>query len=106
VALTQFKRSKLPYLPPRLTPMPKTGKPFYSSPVWRDLLARIIAARGRACERCGARRAENGAPIVIYGDHKVEIQDGGAPLDPLNIQLLCPPCHGKKTAEHRAARRR
>jgi len=40
----------------------------------------------------------------IYGDHVIEIADGGALLDPRNIVLRCPACHTRKTNIARAKR--
>jgi 5-methylcytosine-specific restriction enzyme A len=37
--------------------------------------------------------------VRIFGDHIIELKDGGAPLDPSNIMLLCPTCHARKTAK-------
>lgn len=71
---------------------------FYRSPAWRRLVARLIAERGRACERCDCRDGR------IVGDHIVELRDGGARLDPENVRLLCHRCHERKTAAARAAR--
>ena len=79
-------------------PRLKTADRFYSTPAWRQLMARLIAERGRRCEVCGR------TDCVIYGDHIRELQDGGAPLDPRNIQLLCPKHHGEKTAAVRTSR--
>src|SRR5216683_2297763 len=68
----------------RVKPPPaKVPDPFYSSPEWRALVAAVIAERGRSCERCGAE------PSRIFGDHIVEMKDGGAPLDKRNVMLLC-----------------
>ena len=33
----------------------------------------------------------------MYVDHKVELKDGGAPLDRRNVWLLCGSCHTLKT---------
>lgn len=84
--------------PARLRPAPKVAAEVYRSAEWRALLARLIAQRGRRCEACGATGGR------IYGDHKVELRDGGAPYDGANVQLLCAPCHGAKT--ERAKRER
>jgi 5-methylcytosine-specific restriction endonuclease McrA len=72
---------------------------FYISREWRALVAHIKRERGNRCERCGA------AGPYIQGDHRVERKDGGAPLDPLNVQLLCLTCHNRKTADAVKARK-
>lgn len=82
-------------------PRPKTADTFYSTPAWRQLMTRLIAERGRRCEAPGCMATD----CVIYGDHIRELQDGGAPLDPNNIQLLCATHHGRKTAAERTKRR-
>lgn len=84
-------------LPPRLAPPPKVADVFYLSPEWRSLVARLKRERGGRCERCGSTHR-------VAGDHRVEISDGGATLDPANIELLCAACHNRKTAEARGAR--
>jgi 5-methylcytosine-specific restriction endonuclease McrA len=40
----------------------------------------------------------------VYGDHIIELQDGGERLDPRNIQLSCAKCHGIKTYRERQRR--
>src|ERR1700730_1423715 len=77
----------------RVRPPPKTAAPFYLSPDWRSLVARLIAERGRRCEECGRTGCR------LFGDHVVELKDGGAELDPGNICLLCGSCHSTKTAK-------
>lgn len=79
-------------------PPPKVADDFYSSPEWRKLIGQIIRERGRACEVCGSRDGR------IYGDHIKELRDGGAPLDPSNVQLMCASCHGLKTHKAKLAR--
>lgn len=79
-------------------PAPKLTDPFYGTKEWRDLVQQLIAQRGRRCEICGAEADR------LYGDHIVEIKDGGAKLDPANIQILDSPCHTKKTLEMRRLR--
>ena len=83
----------------RLAPGPKRAASIYKSPEWRALLTAIIAQRGRRCEDC----ARTGCRI--FGDHVIELSDGGSALDPRNIRLLCGSCHSTKTAAARAARR-
>lgn len=77
---------------------PKTADAFYVSKEWRGLMTTILKQRGRVCERCGRTGCR------IFGDHIVELKDGGAKLDPSNVQLLCGSCHTAKTAEARARR--
>lgn len=79
---------------------PKVAKSFYLSKAWRELMASLIEKRGRRCEArgCGRDRCR------IFGHHIVELEDGGAPLDPLNVRLLCGSCHTTVTGEERAKR--
>lgn len=79
-------------------PAPKQADPFYSSPEWTALRARLIRERGPVCETCG----NEGARLVV--DHVVELKDGGAALDPTNLRLCCWSCHGRKTSAERAKR--
>ena len=100
-------------------PGPKRVDPFYTSQEWRSLVATLIERRGRRCEQCGKTHEDDGTPVRIIGDHIHERKDGGADLDPMNVQLLCTRsggngrihsdgrrggCHARKTAE--AAKRR
>jgi 5-methylcytosine-specific restriction protein A len=87
----------------RVKPPPKTGDPFYDSQPWRALVARLLSLRGRRCEdpTCPTPR---GPWRRVYADHIVELSDGGAPLDPANVMLRCPTCHGRKTAAARVRR--
>jgi 5-methylcytosine-specific restriction endonuclease McrA len=73
---------------------------FYGSPEWKHLLATIIKARGRRCEAPGCGRSN----CRIFGDHIVELNDGGARLSEDNIMLLCGSCHVIKTNERKRAR--
>jgi hypothetical protein len=90
--------------PPRIRPPAKTTNPFYLSPEWRSLIGQIIARRGRRCEKCGKYRDQDGRPIRVFGDHVIELRDGGALLNESNVQILCSDCHAAKTAAMRAAR--
>jgi 5-methylcytosine-specific restriction protein A len=81
----------------------KKADSFYSSPEWRELMKQIFKERGRRCEdpQCKTPRNVWGK---LYGDHIVELKDGGAPLDKANIMIRCAPCHGIKTLEERRKR--
>lgn len=87
-------------MPGRVAALPKKADSFYTSKEWRRLVAAIKRERGAWCERCGA----GGKGVRLIGDHKVEIRDGGAKLDPANIELLCAGCHNVKTAKAKAER--
>lgn len=92
------RKPRLAARPSRLAAAPKKALAFYLKPEWRVLVSRLIAKRGRKCEKCGAQG------VRIYGDHVVELKDGGAELDEGNIELLCAPCHGRKTAQAKVER--
>lgn len=79
-------------------PAAKKVDPFYNSTEWRKLMARLFAERGRHCQDCGK------SEIKLYGDHVIELQDGGAPLDPTNVRIRCASCHTTKTGQARARR--
>ena len=81
----------------RVKPLPKPVDAFYSSPEWRRLVADIKRVRGPFCQRCGSN-------VGLVADHIVERKDGGADLDPSNIELLCAAHHNAKTAEARRKR--
>ncbi len=83
-------------------PAPKKADPFYLTPEWRALMKEIIAERGARCEEIGCGRTNT----RMFGDHLVEVRDGGALLDKRNVKLLCGSCHTKKTAVARATRMR
>ncbi len=87
-------------------PEPKRADPFYQSREWRELLARIVAARGRRCEDPAHDPRYPRDGIRIFGDHVRELRDGGAPLDVANILLRCGACHARKTVDERAERAR
>lgn len=81
----------------RLAPT-ESNNPLYQSQVWRTLVRELKLERGERCEEC---RCDNRR---LVGDHVKEIKDGGAPLDPLNVRLLCYSCHTKKTVNARKIR--
>ncbi|HEV2100672.1 MAG TPA: HNH endonuclease signature motif containing protein [Stellaceae bacterium] len=80
-------------------PAPHRAAPIYTSPEWRQFIGAIIRKRGRRCEDCERTGCR------IFGDHIVELKDGGEPFEETNIRLLCGSCHTAKTARARAARR-
>lgn len=84
-------------MPVRVAAPPKQAEPFYRSAAWVALVRDIKAERGNWCERCGSTHR-------VVADHKVERKDGGADLDPGNVELLCQACHNRKTAQARARR--
>lgn len=93
--------ARLPVLDIRSArPAPKRADPFYLSREWRELVRRLIAKRGRRCEAKGCGRSD----CRIFGDHIVELADGGEELDEANVMLLCGSCHTGKTASRRADR--
>jgi hypothetical protein len=91
--------SRLGGLAPKVSAMPKVAESFYQSTEWRRLIASIKRERGNWCERCGST-------VRVIGDHIVERKDGGADLDPSNVELLCAKHHATKTAAARARRAR
>jgi len=100
--------AKLAMLGPRVAtldtsiaaPPPKTAEPFYTSRPWLELMASIKAERGERFQDCGRERCR------IFGDHIVELKDGGAKLDRSNVRLRCGSCHTLKTNAERAKRMR
>lgn len=112
---------KLKTLAPKVRPMrakvevKKRTDDFYRSPEWNALKKQIRAERGRVCERCGKTYEDDGSPVDLILDHIIERRDGGADLDPRNVQQLCTRaggngagrlggCHNRKTAEARQRR--
>lgn len=88
-----------------------TPNELYHSLPWRQLVQRLVASRGRQCEGvapdgtpCQRTHNVDGTLVTLHGDHVEELADGGAPLDGTNVQLLCVPCHNRKTARSKLAR--
>jgi hypothetical protein len=81
----------------------KRADSFYLSKEWKDFRNQLIKERGWRCEdpKCDTPR---GPWKQIYGDHIIEIADGGAKLDRRNVLLRCGVCHGQKTRDERAKR--
>ena len=83
-------------------------------PVITDILAR---RDGQRCDHCAAepeelvwsedwreRARQKRAQLKLEADHIVEVVDGGGGRDLSNFQLLCHPCHVKKTTKSRRVR--
>lgn len=85
-------------------PAVKVALQFYASVEWRALVRRIVKARGRQCQDINCQTPNRGHGGRVYADHVHELRDGGAPLDERNVMLMCPSCHGRKTARAREAR--
>lgn len=78
-------------------PREKVAAPDYTTPEHKAWARGVKERAGWKCEDCG-----KGGPLIA--DHIVEIQDGGARLDPRNGSAKCYACHGLKTAAERAKR--
>lgn len=83
---------------------PKTTDAFYLTYEWRKFVNGLIRERGRRCQQCRTTTNADGTRLRIFGDHIHELKDGGATLDPRNVQLLCGACHTRKTSAARTAR--
>ena len=92
--------SRLGGMPAKVKAAPKVAEGFYSSPEWRGLVADLKSERGNRCQRAGCPTPTH----RVIADHIVERKDGGADLDPRNVELLCFTHHQQKTAAARAAR--
>jgi 5-methylcytosine-specific restriction protein A len=67
------------------------GGAFYRSKAWLAARAAVLKRDGY---RCATPYCRNRATHV---DHIRPIADGGAGLDPTNLQSLCASCHSRKT---------
>ncbi len=83
-------------------PAPKQADAELLTPEHRAWAYEVKKRAGWKCEDCGAQGGKGG--VRLYADHIKERRDGGAPLDPANGRSRCPSCHGRKTAQARAAR--
>jgi 5-methylcytosine-specific restriction protein A len=84
-------------------PPAKTAAPVYNSPEWKEFIAGIIAERGRICEDVHCKTPGRRG-MRVFGDHIIELKDGGALLDGRNVMLRCGACHTTKTLAERAKR--
>jgi 5-methylcytosine-specific restriction protein A len=88
---------------PETTRASKPTVAFYLSPEWKAFRNQLIKERGWRCEdpKCPI---PFGPWKQVYGDHIIEMADGGAKLDPANVLLRCGVCHGRKTRDEKAKR--
>lgn len=107
------RRPRIPTMKPRLKPCdqrtakpaPSTGpKQLYGTAAWAKLVMRLKRERGDRCEDPTHEGSNQPGERRVIADHIVEVQDGGAELDPANILLRCMPCHVRKTNTERAKR--
>ena len=86
----------------------KRADGFYLSKEWRDLIDSIIVERfgHRSNARCEDLecKAPHRRGIRVFGDHTIEIKDGGPRLDRRYILCRCGSCHTRVTAERRRQR--
>ena len=76
----------------------------YSQVAWRRVRKAVLARDDHQCVLCAAQGRVEAARAV---DHVTPLFQGGAALDPENLQSLCLECHRIKTAEeHEPIRRR
>jgi 5-methylcytosine-specific restriction protein A len=97
-------RSRVSMVANRMAPGPKVAAPAYQSREWKMLIAAIIRERGRRCEDPACQSPNHGAGQKVYGDHIIELSDGGTLLAQSNVLLRCARCHGRKTAAERNKR--
>jgi len=71
---------------------------FYGSAAWKAIRVVVQREAKRTCESCGKTDTR------IYVDHRIEMRDGGAPLERSNLQALCGVCHARKSAREREKR--
>jgi 5-methylcytosine-specific restriction enzyme A len=77
----------------------RVRRQFRESAIWKSTRRRVLTERP-LCQMCGSPSREV--------DHIVAIDDGGSPIDEMNLQALCSSCHSKKSWEderHRQRRR-
>lgn len=89
-----------------VTPPPKRAEPVYLTREhreWRDL---VLARANYRCQAVdNGQRCTRAAPRYrLFADHRVELRDQGAALDPNNGMALCAHHHTIKTMAQRAKR--
>jgi 5-methylcytosine-specific restriction endonuclease McrA len=108
--ILKSRRPTIKQQPPRVGAVPsrisqrrnKETLPFYRTQKWRKFIAAIVEKRGKRCEKC----KHDCQDTRIFGDHIIELRDGGEMFDETNVQLLCGSCHTTKTLRARMERMR
>jgi len=77
---------------------------FYASPEWKRMRATVLDQE-RYCPGWPADHPIRCHQPTKQVDHVIALEDGGPPLQRSNLVALCPPCHGRKTADEVARRR-
>lgn len=89
----------VPLLDTRIAqPQPKIADEHYRTPEHKAWAKEVIRRAGYRCQNPACATPRQGQGRRLFADHRVELKDGGAPLDPNNGQALCATCHGNKTA--------
>src|SRR5262245_4249833 len=106
-------RSLKPLVAPRNTNTvqlaPRARDPFYETVAYREWRRLVINRAGRQCEYVdghGHRCTRAGPLSRVYAHHRIEIRDGGAPLDANNGMCLCHQHHEQASALARSRRMR
>ena len=97
-------RAVRPPPPPAGGRGPKITVAFYGTAAWKTLMREIIAERGRQCQDPACTTPNRARGKRVYGDHVVELRDGGEPLAKWTVMLRCASCQGLKSAEARRQR--
>ena len=77
-------------------------KRIYQSAAWRAVRRRVLERDGKVCQI----RLPGCRGVATAVDHIVELDDGGAELDPGNLQAACVPCNTAKRNRRVAQRAR
>lgn len=86
---------------------PRQSDPHYGTAEHRAWARAVLEHSGHRCEHIDAHgmRCSRARPHDwLVADHRVELVDGGARLDPCNGMALCSQHHTIKTNEARARR--
>lgn len=74
----------------------RAGRRVYVTAEWKKL-SKELRSKHPYCAKCGRTSMQ----VQLQVDHIVPVRAGGAELDPLNLQVLCIPCHNTKTRKER-----
>jgi 5-methylcytosine-specific restriction enzyme A len=96
--------SRLGSLPPRITPPPKQADAELLTAGHKTWRKAVLDRAGWRCQAPGCTVQGGRGGAMLYADHIVERQDGGAALDVRNGEALCARHHTEKTIAERAKR--